>query len=68
MAYTEVNYKTKKAFKEAVASGKHVYLWSPGPWQPQQNGTESVEGPQYPAPHSWYASVTVKDGVVVKVK
>lgn len=68
MAYVSPNFKTKKALKEAVAAGKRVTVFSPGPFGCNQNGCESVEGPHYPAPHSWYASVEVKDGVVVKVK
>jgi hypothetical protein len=32
------------------------------------NGTETVEGPHYPKPHTWYAKVTMKNGVVVKVQ
>lgn len=67
--YTERNYKTKKEFKEAVARGDNVTLYNPGPFgDPPDNGQTSVEGPHYPKPHSWYATVTVKDGYVVKVK
>jgi hypothetical protein len=66
--YTEINFKTKKAFKEAVARGEKIRLFAPGLGSPNQNGREIVEGPHYPAPHSWYAGVDVKDGVVVKVK
>lgn len=66
--YTKANYKTKNAFKEAVASGRRVRLFSPGMGTPNYSGTEYVEGPHYPAPHTWYAQVTMSDGVVVKVK
>ena len=66
--YVSPNFKTKKALKEAVANGKEVTVYSPGPFPAKQNGTEYVEGPHYPAPHSWYAQVTVKDGKVIKVK
>lgn len=65
--YTTTNFKSKKAFKEAVAQGKQVTLFAPGLGTPNQNGTETVCGPHYPAPHTWYAKVTVKDGVVTKV-
>ena len=65
--YTEVNFKTKKAFKEAVKEGQTIRLFAPGMGTPKANGTEYVEGPHYPAPHSWYATATMKDGVVVKV-
>jgi len=66
--YTSVNFKTKKAFKEAVASGKQISLYAPGLGSPKVNGTEYVEGPHYPSAHTWYAEVTVRDGVVVKVR
>lgn len=66
--YTTKNFPTKKALKEAVAAGESVTLFSPGFGTPKANGTEYVEGPHYPKPHTWYAAVEVKDGVVVKVK
>lgn len=66
--YTSINYPTKKALKEAVAAGKRVTLFAPGLGTPKENGTEFVEGPHYPKPHSWYAQVEMRDGVVVKVK
>ncbi len=66
--YVEPNFKTKKALKEAVASGSKVRVYSPGPYPAKQNGIEYVEGPHYPQPHTWYAEVQVKDGYVVKVR
>lgn len=66
--YTVTNYKTKKALKDDVAAGREVRLYAPGIGEPKANGTEFVEGPHYPEPHRWYAEVTMKDGVVVKVK
>lgn len=68
MAYTTTNFKNKKALKEAVASGKQIGIWSPGPFPVPENGTVGIEGPHYPKPHSWYASVTVVDGIITKVK
>lgn len=67
MAYVDPNFKTKKALKEAVAKGERVSVYSPGPFGCKLNGTEYIEGPHYPEPHRWYASVEVKDGYVVKV-
>ena len=66
--YTTENFPTKKALKEAVKAGQKVTLYAPGLGSPKQNGIEYVEGPHYPKPHSWYAEVEVKGGVVVKVK
>jgi hypothetical protein len=66
--YVEPNYRTKKALKDAVAAGQRVTVFAPGLGSPTQNGEETVEGPHYPEPHRWYATVIVKDGRVVKVK
>ena len=68
--YTVENFKTKKALKEAVASGKRVTYYQPGPFggNEPQDGTFCCEGPHYPKPHSWYATCTAQGGVIVKVK
>jgi len=65
--YASKNFKTKKQFKEAVAAGERVTLFAPGLGTPAMDGKETVSGPHYPAPHTWYATVTMKDGVVTKV-
>jgi hypothetical protein len=67
MAYVQPNFKTKKAFKEAVKAGETVTVFSPGPFPAATNGVETIEGPHYPQPHRWYARVQVSDGHVVKV-
>lgn len=70
MAYTVENFKTKKALKEAVKNGERVEIYQPGGMFPlsPRTGTQYVEGPHYPHPHSWYATVEVVDAVIVKVK
>lgn len=68
MAYVSPNFRTKKALREAVASGREVTVYSPGPFGCKQDGRETVEGPHYPEPHKWYAQVTVEGGVVKSVK
>ena len=70
--YTNRNFKTKKALKEAVEAGEEVTVYQPnadltGTIVPR-DGTISLEGPHYPTPHTWYATATLKDGIVVKVK
>ena len=65
--YTSVNFKSKKALKEAVAAGKKIGIYSPGPFPAPVNGKSTVEGPHYPEPHKWYAVVEVEAGRVVKV-
>ena len=68
MAYVERDFKSKKEFKESVARGEKNFVYSPGPFPPNKNGVEHIEGPHYPKPHRWYATVQVKDGVVISVK
>lgn len=65
--YVDPNFKTKKALKEAVAKGERVEVFSPGPFPAKTDGEESVEGPHFPKPHTWYARVKVENGTVVKV-
>lgn len=69
MAYTDKNYKSKKALKEDVAAGVEVTIYNPGLGGDLSNftGQKSLEGPHYPEAHKWYARVDVVDGVVVKV-
>jgi hypothetical protein len=67
MAYTSTNFKTKKALKEALKDGKKITVFSPGPFPVPVNGRVTLEGPHYPAPHTWYASATLVDGVITKV-
>lgn len=72
MSYTDVDFTTKKALKEAVkasteGSGRAVTIYNPGLGIAPANGTAFLEGPHYPRPHTWYAKVTMKDGIVVKV-
>lgn len=69
MAYVNPNFKTKKALREAVEAGKTVRVYQPGGLFPVPlNGEVAVEGPHFPEPHKWYATVVVKGGAVVKVK
>ena len=94
--YTVINFKTKKALKEAVAlrqrwlsavaesappgSANEAKLKALPPakiefWQRNnmfgtptiENGVQTVEGPHFPKPHTWYARCTIVDGEVVKV-
>lgn len=68
--YTVENFKTKKALKEAVADGKEVTVFQPGPFggNVPANGRVFLEGPHFPAAHTWYAQAELKDGKVIKVK
>lgn len=66
--YTDINFKTKKALKEALKAGQKITVFQPGPFPAQRNGSVLVEGPHYPEPHRWYASCLIENGVIVSVK
>lgn len=68
MTYVSPNFKTKKALKDALAAGQDVDVFQPGLGTIPTNGTVYLEGPHYPAPHSWYAQGTMVDGKLTKVK
>lgn len=60
-------YKTKKLLKEAV--GKPLRYQETSMMGPEykENGSFVVVGPG-PYERKWYASVTMKDGLIAKVK
>lgn len=70
MSYTTKNFKTKKALKTAVQDGEQVKCFNPGlgPDLSEYTGTVYLEGPHYPAPHSWYGQAILENGIVTKVK
>lgn len=78
MSYTVINFKTKKALKEAVKQYEYdlkdpkqaIRCFQPGLGPDLSNFTGKVclEGPHYPAAHTWYAEAELVNGVVVKVK
>jgi len=49
MAYVSPNFRSKKALREAVAAGKPVSVFSPGPFPVSSEGKVAVEGPHYPS-------------------
>jgi len=72
MAYTDINFRTKKAVKEALAAGRRITVYQPngdltGSTVPS-DGTVYLEGPHYPEPHRWYAKGTIQGGLLVKVE
>jgi hypothetical protein len=70
MAYTDTNFKTKKDLKDALAAGKKLTVYQPGPFggNIDPNGKVTLEGPHYPQPHKWYAEAQLENGYIVKVK
>ena len=68
MSYTEIDYPTKKAVKEAISSGTRIRCYNPGlGGSTPTNGTIYLEGPHYPKPHKWYGKGIMKDGFLVKI-
>lgn len=72
MAYTVKNFKSKKAIREAIASGEQVEVFQPngdlfGVKLPT-NGEIALEGPHYPEPHRWYGTGKLVNGVLVSIK
>ena len=67
MAYVTPNFKTKKALKEAMKTGRFVTVLQPGLGTIPDNGRVSLEGPHYPAAHTWYATGRMVDGVLTSV-
>jgi hypothetical protein len=68
MPYVHPNLKTKKALKEALASGQLVEVFQPGHGKVPDDGAVYLEGPHFPAPHAWYAEGTTAGGKLAKVK
>ena len=66
--YTVENYRTKADLKRAVANGDRVLTYQPGGiFAAQTDGVAYIEGPHYPAAHTWYAQVMLKDRCIIKV-
>ena len=69
--YTSKNFKSKKALKEAVKAGEKITVYQAGPFggNPPSAGNVTLEGPHYPAPHTWYAQAKLDDkGHITSVK
>jgi hypothetical protein len=65
MVHIDPDFKTKKAFKEAFKAGREIYTYSSGIFPSKSDGRDTVEAPA--AYHTWYASVEVKNGKIVKI-
>jgi len=69
MAYCERNFRTKKELKAAVVAGQKLGIYNPsGMFPTKADGTEYLEGPHYPKPHTWYAQVIMQNGLITSVK
>ena len=71
--YATGNPRTKKELKHRTAivppgggpANRPVGVFSPGPFPAPTEGKVTIEGPHYPAAHTWYATATVRDGFIV---
>lgn len=69
MSYTVTDYKSKKALRADFDSGVIVAVYQPGPFgSTVRDGQTCLEGPHYPKPHTWYATATIRNGVIVSLK
>jgi hypothetical protein len=66
--YTVINFKSKKALKEAFKAGDKIEVYQPGGmFKGVAKGRTTIEGPHYPKPHSFYLDVMVEDNVITKI-
>ncbi len=70
MAYTSINFKTKKELRQALLAGEKISVYQPGPFGNGNidSGRVYLEGPHSPKPHRWYAQGEVKNGYLIKIK
>lgn len=67
MVHIDPDFKTKKAFIEALKDNREITVYSPGPFPLTNNGNGVfvIEAPaNY---HKWYLKVECKNGIVTKV-
>ena len=67
--YATLNAKTAKELRDAVKRGETIGIFEPGIGKGTEpkNGTVTIEGPHFPAPHNYYLRCQIKDGRIVKV-
>ncbi len=67
--YTETNYPSAKAVREAFKAGTKIAVYQPGGIFPGvRTGSTTLEGPHFPKQHKWYLSVEVDNFIVTKIK
>ncbi len=66
--YTNTNYPSGKAVKEAVKNGEKVGVYQHNDiFSAAGSGEVSLEGPHFPKPHKWYLRAEIKDFVIVRI-
>ena len=69
--YASENFKTKKAFKDAVKAGAQIHVRELTPFGESLKEHDkccAVSGPWAPACHTWYATCVITEGIVRSVK
>jgi len=64
----ELNLLNKDGHRGNIPNPVRCFQPGLGPNLTNFTGTVYLEGPHYPEAHKWYATVELKDGIVVKVK
>ena len=65
--FTRPRFKTKKAFKEAVAAGEEVTIWQHDPCGTSVFHVTAILDIEGSKCHKWYAKVAAIDGKITKV-
>jgi len=69
--YTTINFRTKKALKDAITAGQVVTVFQPNNFMGccvPTDGRVFLEGPHYPEPHRWYAEGMLAKGQLIHIK
>lgn len=68
MAYIRSNPKSRAALVRSIEAGGVEFAFQPGPFGPDLvDGQHCAEGPHFPQPHRWYATIVTRRGVVIDV-
>ncbi len=68
MSYTQRDFKTKKALKDALKNNERIILMDNGMVELPTDGIVWLEGPHYPKPHTWYAKGTMVEGRIINAE
>jgi hypothetical protein len=66
--YVSGNPKSGAELKRWLEAGRTPSVFPPGLGQVPENGEVALEGPFYPAPHTFYLTGVMENGVLVAVK
>ena len=67
MTYTVTNFKNKASIKRSLNAGDKIEVFEPGLGTAPTDGTVYLEGPHFPAPHTWYGKGTMEEGLLIKI-